>query len=430
MGRNSHRPQSTKKQKKIMAERVLIVGGGGREHALAAKLAESPFVDEIYVAPGNAGTLEIGANVPLQATDIQGLANFAMSQAIDLTVVGPDDPLALGIVDEFQARKLRIFGPTRAAAQLESSKSWAGDFMARHGVPHGELRSFDTADQALAALDVNAFVVKEDGLAKGKGVEAGFDVKKAADKIREIANTRNKIVFQERLYGKELSVTAICDGHDYALFPHTRDHKRRNNGNEGPNTGGMGVYGPIDKVDAEVSARIEQEIIQPTLEGMRSEGNPFSGVLYLNLMLTEGGPKVIEYNARFGDPEAQVLTMLLESDIYPLLRLATVGRLADLTKPKFSQSYCVSVALVTAGYPDSLTGSGAEIIGLEDDRDITVFHGNTSRYSGRIIAEAGRVLHVAARAETLSMARNRVYSQIGDQALRFAQMHYRTDIAE
>jgi len=426
-----------------MSESVLILGGGGREHALAWKLAQSTHVDSISVAPGNVGTLGMGCeNVPIEPTDIKGLVVFALKREISLTVVGPDEALAVGTVDAFRAEKLPIFGPTRAASKLEWSKAFATRFMQRHNIPTPVREVFDERSMAedyvhqhSSAQDI---VIKADGLAAGKGVFLPKTFNEAHGILfrlmiaKELGSAGKTVVIQERLAGKELSVFALCDGTRTVMLPFCRDHKRLLDGDKGPNTGSMGAFGPVH-MEPELSEVIESNIVQPTIEGMSQEGHLYKGLLYVGLMLSGEGPKVIEYNARFGDPECQAQMLLIDEDIYPRLRQVTSGKLS--AKPiRLRDGYAVTVALAAAGYPDE-PRKGDEIYGLELTKDLAqnnvqVFHGGTKRVGDRIVTNGGRVLHIAAYGETLEVARSQAYSAIGEQAIHFADMQYRGDIGD
>ncbi len=421
-----------------MSERVLIIGGGGREHSLAWKLAQSPHVDEITVAPGNAGTLGY-ENAPIEPTDVEGLVEFALKREISLTVVGPDESLAAGVVDAFQAAKLPIFGPTREAAKLESSKVFAYNFMRRHNIPtffSSSFVDFFSAKKYLRARPWHQVVVKADGLARGQGVTVPTSARKAEKALyrnlveKQFGTASETVLIQDRGEGPELSVFALCDGERAILLPFCRDYKRLKDGNKGRNTGGMGAFGPVD-VEPRLAEAIKRDIIRPTIDGMNQEGHPYRGILYVGLMLSDEGPKVIEYNARFGDPECQALMLLIDEDIYPRLRQAAKGVLN--TEPiKVRPGFAVTVALAAKGYPGTYE-TGQEIFGLDDlPEGVQVFHAGTSKLEGdgRIVTDGGRVLHVVSYNERLAIAQKQVYSAIGEQAIHFAGMQYRKDIAD
>ncbi len=425
---------------------VLVVGSGGREHALAWAMARSPQVARVVVAPGNAGTdgrnsagAESGSasvcNAPIRADDIAGLLAFARAQGVALTVVGPEIPLAAGIVDAFQAQGQAIFGPTRAAAQLEWSKAFAKDFMRAHDIPTADYAVFDCFDEADAFLgrDNRPWVVKADGLAAGKGVIVCDDAAEARDAVRRIMADREfgdagaRVVLEERLAGPEVSVLAFTDGRSLALLPPARDHKRVGDGDAGPNTGGMGAYAPAPDVDAALLADVQRRVLVPTIMGMAATGTPYVGVLYAGLMLTADGPKVLEFNCRLGDPETQVLLPLLETDLFDVLVACVEGRLADVDIG-WRDGACVTVVLASEGYPGpSLTGRS--ICGLDDAAaldDVLVFHAATTRRDGRVVTTGGRVLAVSAVGEDLSSARARAYQ--GVDCVTFDGRHFRRDI--
>lgn len=439
MGRNRHRAcyAETEVNERTVNESVLIVGGGGREHALGWKLAQSPHVKEIYAAPGNAGLETLGACVDIPADNVEGLRDFA-DKHVDFTVVGPDKPLALEIVDEFQRHDLLIFGPLKRAAKLEWSNVFANDFMDWHGIPHPAgtvCRDYSAANDYITTRDPVEYVIKADGLADGKGVLLPKSPDEAREfvhnlMIRRIFGEAGKtVLFQERLQGEELSVFAISDGLNFTLLPSFRDYKRRNDGDTGLNTGGMGAYRPVE-LPEHTTQYIKQRIIQPTLDGIRPpSGIGYRGVLYVGLMLTADGPKVLEYNARFGDPETQAMVMVLQNDLYPVLR----QRAAGFAKGELSwQGAAVTVALTEAHYPEiSKVDEPYPIHGLDTvSPDVQVFHGATKRQGKTIYGLGGRTLHIAARGETVAEAREKVYESIGKQAIHFAGMHYRKDIAQ
>lgn len=425
---------------------VLIVGSGGREHALAWALARSSRVERIVVVPGNAGTRAIeqatigawaGAAVPpVQAEDVAGLLAFARAAAIDLTIVGPEAPLAAGIVDAFQAGGLKIWGPTRAAARLESSKAFAKDFMRRHGIPTAPHASFTDFEQARAYLlgRSEPVAIKVSGLAAGKGVLLPGSVEEAERALRRIMIDRafgaagDEVVIETRLRGPEVSVLAFCDGRTAVPMPPAQDHKRAFDGDEGPNTGGMGAYAPAPVCPPHLLDHVIETIVQPTLAGMRAEGHPYVGVLYAGLMLTTGGPQVLEFNCRFGDPEAQVLLPLLETDLLDIVERSLAGDLAGLAVAWRPQT-AATVVLASGGYPDRYA-TGMPIAGLDAAaraEGVTIFHAGTRlAEDGRLLTAGGRVLSVTGVGADLAQALARAYVAVG--AVRFEGMHYRTDI--
>ncbi len=422
--------------------KVLVVGSGGREHALAWKLARSPRVRTVFVAPGNGGTAtEPGVrNVPL--TDLHALADFARAEDIGLTVVGPEAPLAAGIVDLFQARGLRIFGPTRAAAQLESSKAFAKDFMQRHRIPTARHASFTDAAAAHAHVREHGapIVVKADGLAAGKGVVVAMTADEAHAAIDDMlaANTLGvqhnaggaRVVIEEFMAGEEASFIVASDGTHVVALATSQDHKRIFDGDRGPNTGGMGAYSPAPVVTPNVHARVMREIVDPTIAGMRAEGTPFTGFLYAGLMIdAQGRPRTVEFNARLGDPEAEVLLMRLESDLLDLLLAATEGRL-DEVELRWDRRYALGVVMAAHGYPSS-PRKGDAITGLPapdaPPHDGHVFHAGTVRAEdGTLRASGGRVLCVTALGESARLARQRAYELL--QPVEFEGAQWRRDI--
>ena len=422
--------------------KVLVVGSGGREHALAWKLARSPRVRTVFVAPGNGGTAtEPGVcNVPL--TDLDALADFAEAEEVGLTVVGPEAPLAAGIVDLFRARGLRIFGPTRAAAQLESSKAFAKEFMQRHGIPTARHASFTDAAAAHSHVRLHGapIVVKADGLAAGKGVVVAMTADEAHAAIDDMlaANTPGvqhdaegaRVVIEEFMAGEEASFIVASDGTHVVALATSQDHKRIFDGDRGPNTGGMGAYSPAPVVTPNVHARVMREIIDPTIAGMRAEGMPFTGFLYAGLMIdAQGRPRTVEFNARLGDPEAQVLLMRLESDLLELLLAATDGRL-DEVELRWDRRYALGVVMAAQGYP-AAPRKGDAIAGLPapgaEPPDRYVFQAGTERAEdGTLRTSGGRVLCVTALGESARLARQRAYELL--QPIAFEGAQWRRDI--
>ncbi|HSG29259.1 MAG TPA: phosphoribosylamine--glycine ligase [Candidatus Krumholzibacterium sp.] len=406
--------------------KVLVVGGGGREHALVWKIAQSDKVDKIYVAPGNGGIAELAENVPISADDNDGLLAFAMDKGIDLTVVGPEAPLVSGIVDLFKENDMRIFGFDARGARLEGSKVWAKEFMKKYGIPTGGFRSFDDAAGARKAIDGGRppFVIKADGLAAGKGVlicDSKEEAKAGVDTImkeRLFGDAGKRLVIEEYLEGPELSVLAIFDGRDYRLFVPSQDHKRAFEGDEGPNTGGMGAYAPVPMLDHDLSEKIRIEIIEPTLNGIRAEEITGAGVVYFGLIITDEGPKVLEYNCRFGDPETQVILPLFKGDLFEVLYESTDMNLESVDFEN-SEDACVSVVMASGGYPGPY-GKGYEISGLEDadDRGCIVFHAGTRRDGDKVVTSGGRVLGVTAVARTLEDALVKAYQGVDEIGFR------------
>lgn len=418
-----------------MKKRVLVTGSGGREHALAWKLSQSPEVEKIYAAPGNAGTAQLGENIPIAAEDVEKLVEFAKANRIDFTVVGPDDALAAGVVDAFEAAGLKIFGPRARAAQLESSKAFAKEFMRRHGIPTADYREFTDSAEALDFCRSAKYplVVKADGLALGKGVIIAQNLAEAEGAVRiclvdgAFGAAGKRIVIEEFLEGVECSIHALVDGSSYLLLPDCRDHKKAFDGNLGPNTGGMGTISPSGSVDESLRARICREILDPFLAGIQKDGLAFRGMLFPGLMLTAEGPKVLEFNCRWGDPETQVLVRRLMSDLLPLLE-ATVKGTLSASDPEWDSCAAVCVILASGGYPGSYE-KGKPISGLESAaqlKEVVVFHAGTKALDGQILTNGGRVLGVTALGKTLSEARALAY-QAADR-ISFDGIQRRNDI--
>ncbi len=415
--------------------RVLVVGGGGREHALVWKIAQSPLVDKIYCAPGNAGIARQAECVEIPAEDIAALRRFALQEAVDLTVVGPEAPLCAGIMDAFAARGLKLFGPSRKAARIEGSKVFAKTLMARHGVPTAAFRTFDSTDRAKAYVDIVGapLVVKADGLAAGKAVIVCRTVEeahKAVNRIMiegEFGEAGGQVVVEECLEGEEASVLALTDGQTIAVVPSCQDHKPAYDGDEGPNTGGMGAYSPAPVVTAELLCLIERDIIVQTVHAMNREDRAYNGVLYAGIMISDDTPRVLEFNCRFGDPEMQPLVLRLKSDIVPLLLAVTEGRL-DEAEIEWDNGAAICVVMASGGYPRKYE-KDKPISGLEEVEqmeDVVVFHSGTRREGGRILTDGGRVLGVTARAPTIAEAQKRAYQAV--EKIHFEDAHYRTDI--
>jgi phosphoribosylamine--glycine ligase len=423
--------------------KILVIGSGGREHALAWKLAQSPRVSEVIAAPGNAGTArEPGVrNAAVAATDIDGLLRLARDERIDLTVVGPEAPLVAGIVDRFRAAGLRIFGPTAAAAQLEGSKAFAKAFLERHGIPTARHAVFTGLDAALAHVREHAdhsggapIVIKADGLAAGKGVVVAMTLREAEEALRDMlaahafGDAGARVVIEEYLDGEEASYIVMADGAHALPMASSQDHKRRDEGDLGPNTGGMGAYSPAPVVAPEVEQRILSEIVEPTLQGMAAEGAPFTGFLYAGLMIDKtGAPRVIEFNVRFGDPECQPILMRLESDLVDLIEAALAGEL-DRAEARWDPRPSLGVVIAARGYPAN-PEKGDAISGLEADsgRDVKVFHAGTKLDAdGDVVTAGGRVLTVCALGGALPQARERAYAVV--DRIHFDGAFFRRDI--
>ena len=415
--------------------RVLVLGGGGREHALCWKIAQSPHCEALFCAPGNPGTAEVSSTLRLDAADHGAVLEACSQLGIDLVVVGPEAPLVAGLADELREAGVAVFGPSAAAAQLEGSKAFANAFMERYGVPTA--RSWNFTDGAalrahLSSCDVPV-VIKADGLAAGKGVVVATTRQQALDAARAMTEERrygaaaDVVVVEEFLPGEEASVFALVDGETTVLFQPCQDHKRRFDGDEGPNTGGMGAYTPVPALDQAALERVRAEIVQPMARGLAAEGLLYRGVLYVGLMLCPEGPRVVEFNVRFGDPECQPLVMALESDLLPLLAATAHGELASSPPPSFGPGAVVCVVLVSGGYPGAYA-KGKAVTGLRSARpDVVIFQAGTRRDDeGRLVTSGGRVLGVTARGGTVREARARAYEVV--RGLDFEGAGYRGDI--
>ncbi len=417
--------------------KVLIIGNGGREHALAWKTAQSSQVSEVFVAPGNAGTAREAkiTNVAIAVTDIQGLVDFATDKRIDLTIVGPEIPLVLGVVDKFSENGLRIFGPTQGAAQLEGSKAFSKDFLARHNIPTAAYQTFTEIEPAIAYIKTQGapIVVKADGLAAGKGVIVAQTEQQAIDAVEDmLAGNRfgdagHRVVIEEFLQGEEASFIVMADGKNILPLATSQDHKARDNGDQGPNTGGMGAYSPAPVVTDELTQKIIHEVIIPTIEGMSAEGLDYSGFLYAGLMISPAGDlKVLEYNCRFGDPETQPIMMRLQSDLVDLCNAAIDQQLNTVTAA-WDQRPAVGIVMAAGGYPGSYM-NGAAIRGLDDvdSESVKVFHAGTTEKDGQIITHGGRVLCVAALGSNVTLAQQLAYKNVA--RIHWQDSYYRTDI--
>jgi len=417
--------------------KILVIGSGGREHALCWKIGQSSLVEKLYCAPGNGGTTRIAENVDVEASDIKGLADFASKEKIDLTVVGPELPLCLGIVDEFEKRELKIFGPNKKAAELEGSKIFAKQFMERHKIPTPKALVAESADEAKKILSSDEFsfplVIKADGLAAGKGAIICMDQEKAEETVnlmmveKEFGDAGNRILVEEYLTGKEASFIVITDGVKIMPFVTTMDHKPVYDGDKGPNTGGMGAISPSPFIDQKLFADIVDRLVFPTVTRMLEEGRKYTGVLYLGLMLTEEGPKVLEYNCRFGDPETQPQVLRMKSDLVETLLAALEGDV--LGKPiQWSTKPSACVVLASGGYPGKYE-KGKLIKGLDQESRITgvtVFHAGTKCEYDKFYTSGGRVLGVCASESNLSETMEKIYQAISE--IEFEDKHFRRDI--
>ncbi len=416
--------------------KVLVIGGGGREHALAWKLARSERSERVFVAPGNAGTAaESGVeNVAIAADDLDALVDFARDRAIDLTVVGPEAPLVAGIVDRFHALALPIVGPTKAAAQLEGSKAFAKDFLARHAIPTAEYRTFESIDPALAWIRERGtpLVIKADGLAAGKGVIIAHDRDTAETAVRDVlggafGGAGARVVIEDFLQGEEASFICLVDGRTVVPLVSSQDHKTRDDGDSGPNTGGMGAYSPAPVVTDAVHERIMREIVEPTVAGMAAEGRPVNGFLYAGLMIAaDGAPRVLEFNVRGGDPESQPILMRLTSDAVDLFEATASGRLGSI-EARWDKRAALGVVMAAGGYPEQYR-KGDVITGIDavEDDDVKVFHAGTTREGDEVRTAGGRVLCVTALGGDVVAARKRAYEAV--VGIDWSDVHYRRDI--
>lgn len=418
--------------------KLLLIGSGGREHALAWKLAQSPLVETLHCAPGNAGIAQVADIVDIKADDIIGLLALAQREAYDFVVVGPEQPLALGIVDAFEEMGVKTFGPTEAAAQLESSKAFTKTLCDKYNIPTAAYGVFTEIKDAKAFLKTMKapYVLKADGLAAGKGVVIPETLKDAEAELEEFFSGKfgeasKKVLIEEFMHGQEASFFAICDGETAFPLIAAQDHKRAFDGDKGPNTGGMGAYSPAPVFTDEMMATVMKDIIHPTIYGMAKDGHPFKGVLFAGLMLTDEGPKLIEYNARFGDPECQVIMRRLQSDLLPILIAAQAGALDTIDSAAWFEEPVANVVLAAKGYPGAYE-KGTVIEGVEaaNEKDgIVIFHAGTRRGTncGKLKANGGRVLNVTASGETLKEAVDKAYAAV--EEIKWADKQFRTDIA-
>lgn len=414
--------------------KILVIGSGGREHALAWKLAQSPRIQKVYVAPGNAGTSREPALENVAATTIPAWIELVRKEGIALTVVGPEAPLAAGVVDAFRAEGLPIFGPTRACAQLESSKDFAKQFLVRHGIPTAKYQTFSDAALAHAYIDQEGapIVIKADGLAAGKGVVVAMDAEEAHAAIdmmlvgNKMGDAGARVVIEEFMQGEEASFIVMADGKHALAMATSQDHKRLKDGDLGPNTGGMGAYSPAPVVTPAVHARVMREVINPTLAGMAAEGMPYTGFLYAGLMIDEqGAPRVVEFNCRFGDPETQPIMMRLKTDLVELVEAALAGKL-DTAEADWDRRVALGVVMAAGGYPDE-PRKGDVISGLDATlEDAYVFHAGTALQDGKVVTSGGRVLCVTALGDSVKVAQGRAYDLASQ--IRFEGMQYRHDI--
>lgn len=418
--------------------KVLVVGSGGREHAVIRKLAENPEIDRIFCAPGNGGISVQAQLVEIKATDVEGMVAFAKKEGIDFVVVTPDDPLVLGMADAMEEAGIPAFGPSKKAAQIEGSKVFAKNLMKKYGIPTAKYEVFDDPSKVIAYIErENQFpaVIKADGLALGKGVVIARNLAEAKEAVRSIMEDKifgksgNQVVVEEFLTGKEVSVLAFTDSHTISPMISSMDHKRVYDNDEGPNTGGMGTIAPSPYYTPEVAKRCMEEIFLPTMEAMKKEGRPFKGCLYFGLILTERGPKVIEYNCRFGDPETQVVLPLLKTDLFTIMRAVRDERLGEVDI-RWSTGAAACVVLASGGYPKKYE-TGLPIEGLDENGGhpgVIVYHAGTKKQDGRFLTAGGRVLGVTGLGETLPQALEKAYGAVRE--ITFKNAHYRTDIGK
>ena len=417
--------------------KVLIVGSGGREHAIAYSVSKSNHVDKIYCAPGNAGIAELAECVTISPMELDKLADFAEENKIDLTIIGMDDPLVAGVVDFFEARGLRVFGPRKNAAIIEGSKAFSKDLMKKYNIPTAAYETFDSADEAITYLETSAYpiVLKADGLALGKGVLICNTFEEAKDGVKSImldkqfGSAGNRLVIEEFMTGREVSVLAYCDGTHIKPMTSAQDHKRAKDGDQGLNTGGMGTFSPSPFYTKEVDEFCEKYVYQATMDAMKAEGRDFTGILFCGLMLTEKGPRVLEYNARFGDPEAQVVLPRMKNDIIEVMNACIDGKLDDIDL-QFEDNAAVCVVLASAGYPEKYD-KGIKITGFEnfEGKDgYYVFHAGTKETEEGIVTNGGRVLGVTAKGSTLKEARANAYE--ATKWIDFSNKYMRNDIGK
>lgn len=412
--------------------KVLVIGGGGREHAICVTLAKSPKVDHIWCAPGNGGIASVAECVEIAATDIEGVVAFAKEKRPDLVMVAPDDPLAMGMVDALEEAGIRAFGPKKNAAVIEGSKSFAKDLMHKYNIPTAEYAVFEDSEQAIAYIKEQGapIVIKADGLALGKGVTVAMTEDEAIHAVRDaidggaFGGAGARVVIEEFLTGPEVSVLAFVDGKNLKTMPSAQDHKRAYDNDAGPNTGGMGAFSPSRFYTDEIAAECMETIFKPTVAAMAAEGRPFHGVLYFGLMLTPKGPKVIEYNARFGDPETQAVLSRLDSDLYDIFNAVIDGKL-DQMEIRWKDDAACCVVMASGGYPKAYE-KGKVITGLDTVTDAFVFHAGTKKQGDTIVTSGGRVLGVTATAPTLDEAIQKAYADV--HKIQFENVHFRTDI--
>lgn len=412
--------------------KILVIGGGGREHAIIWKLLQNKDIIDIHCAPGNAGIGEVATCVDIKATDLEGIAQYAKQQQFDLVIVAPDDPLYMGMVDRLQAEGIRAFGPSQKAAEIEGSKVYAKYLMKKYGIPTAEYEVFDRFDEASDYVKTCRLpiVVKADGLALGKGVIICETIAQAILALKSImvdkafGDAGNRVIVEEFIEGPEVSVLSFCDGNTILPMASAQDHKRIYDGDKGPNTGGMGTFCPSPKYTPALQKQIEETIIAPTVYALNEEGRSFKGIIFFGLMLTKDGPKLLEYNARFGDPEAQVVLPRLKNDLLEVINAVIDGNLSDITL-EWDEKSAVCVVMASGGYPGKYE-KNIEISGLENTTDAIVFHAGTAKVNKRFVTNGGRVLGVAALGENIHTARIQAYAEVGK--IKFGGAQYRKDI--
>ncbi|HEK8912972.1 TPA: phosphoribosylamine--glycine ligase [Clostridioides difficile] len=413
--------------------KILVVGGGGREHAICWKLSKEKNVEKIYCAPGNAGIANVAECVNIGDTNIEELLKFAKENEIGLTIVGPEVPLVMGIVDEFEKEGLRVFGPNKKCAQLEGSKAFSKEFMIKHNIPTAKYKEYTNLEEAISEIDSFGYpvVIKADGLAAGKGVVIPENREDAIATLKEMMSDKkfgaagDKIVIEEFLKGIETSILAFVDNDTIVPMASAKDHKKVNNYEQGPNTGGMGTFSPSEIYTEELANKVKETVLEKTLEGFKKDGLNFKGILFVGLMITEDGEKVLEYNVRFGDPETQSVLFRLETDLHEIMEAILDNKLKDI-EINYSDDEAVCVLLTSGGYPDSYE-KGKIITGLENlDDDIVVFHSGTKMFDGNLVTNGGRVIGITAKSTRVKDAAEKVYENI--KKINFEGMHYRTDI--